>query len=308
MAVSIVRDAAFRLHLPGPRHPESPGRLGAIDEALATSSLEMIEVPARPALSEELLRAHEASHLSALDETRGRSVVLDPDTRTSPGSYDAALLAAGGAIDIALGVAKGQVPPGIALVRPPGHHATADRAMGFCLINNVAVAARALIAAGLAERVAIVDFDVHHGNGTEAIFYADPAVLFLSTHQWPLYPGTGEAHRTGIGAGLGFTVNVPLPAGAGDAEILAAMEDRFAPKLRAFRPDFILMSAGFDAFVDDPLGGLVVTVEGFREIAKRHAALADELCGGRIAATLEGGYDLPGLGRSVTAFLEAWDR
>lgn len=268
----------------------------------------MIEVPARAATTEELLLVHRAGYLQSFAETRGRSVVLDPDTRTSPETYDAALLAAGGAIDLALGVARGTTPPGIALVRPPGHHATPDTAMGFCFLNNVAIAARALIAAGLAKKVAIYDFDVHHGNGTEAVFYEDPAVLFMSTHQWPLYPGTGEAHRRGAGAGLGTTINVPLPAGSGDREIRAAFEERLAPAVREFGPDFILLSAGFDGFVDDPLGGFTISVEGFAEIARSWKALAVELCGGRIAATLEGGYDLAGLGRSVAAFLEAWER
>jgi acetoin utilization deacetylase AcuC-like enzyme len=307
MAVSVVRDAIFQQHLPGPRHPESPERLRSIDAALAASSLELVELPAKIATNDEISRVHREEYLAQIEATRGRSVMLDADTQTSPHSYDAAVRAAGAAISLVTSVARGAAPAGIALVRPPGHHAYADRAMGFCLFNNIAVAVEALRAEGLAERIAIYDFDVHHGNGTEAIFYEDPNVLFMSTHQYPFYPGTGASDAIGSGRGTGANLNVPLRAGTGDELFLEATEAVLEPKVRAFRPDIILMSAGFDAFELDPLGGLKVTVEGFRALAKRWRVLAEELCAGRMAAFLEGGYHLEGLGASVRAFLEGWD-
>jgi acetoin utilization deacetylase AcuC-like enzyme len=308
VAVSIVRDARFRAHEAGPGHPECPERLDAIDRALADSGLGLVEVPSRPAQPEELLRVHDPSLVQRLEGVRGRAVSLDPDTATSPGSVDAAFLAAGGTIDLALQIARKEAPPGMALVRPPGHHATRDRAMGFCLLNNVAIATAALRATGLASRVAIYDWDVHHGNGTEAIFYEDPEVLYLSTHQWPQYPGTGARSHTGRGKGEGATVNVPLPAGTDDETLLAVTDQILAPKVRAFRPDMILISAGFDPYEQDPIGGFQITVGGFKALAERWRDLAGELCEGKIAATLEGGYHLEGLGASVRAVLEAWDR
>lgn len=307
MAVSVVRDPSFRQHLPSPSHPESPGRLRAIDRALDASALTLVEREARPATREELLRAHDAALVDAVERSRGVPTIFDADTRTSAVSVDAALRAAGAAIDLATHVARGEAPPGIALVRPPGHHATRDRVMGFCLFNNVAIAARALQAAGLAERVAIFDFDVHHGNGTEAIFLDDPTVFFASTHQHPAYPGTGAPDVVGVGAAEGTNLNVPLAPGDGDAALHAALDAVVLPAIARFAPDVILLSAGFDAFDGDPLGALRVTPEGFRGVAERFRRFAEAHTEGRVAAVLEGGYHLDGLGRSVRAFLEAWD-
>ena len=247
--------------------------------------LEQFEVvEGRPAAREQIERCHSSAYLDRL-EALEVPTLLDPDTVGSETSYEAALLAAGctlGAVD------RG----GFALVRPPGHHALPERAMGFCLVNNVAVAARYAQAELGIERVAIVDWDVHHGNGTQDAFWEDETVLFASLHQWPFYPGTG-----GPGEENATTVNVPLPAGSGDEEYLTAFDERVAPAVRAFEPELLLVSAGFDAHVDDPLAGMRVTAAGFRELGRRCRDLAP-----RLAAVLEGGYDprtLPVLVRSA---------
>jgi acetoin utilization deacetylase AcuC-like enzyme len=306
MATSIVRDPRFLNHIPDEDHPESSARLRGIDRALEHTRAELQSITPRMATREELERVHTARYLDFFESKRGRAFAFDPDTLASEESIDIAILAAGSTIELFERIARKEAPPGIALVRPPGHHALPDRAMGFCLLNNVAIAARALIADGLAERIAIYDFDVHHGNGTQDIFYDDPSVMYASTHQWPFYPGTGAQGERGIGKAEGATVNVPLPEGTGDAVLLEVTKEVLIPKVEHFRPDMILLSAGFDPFERDPIGGFRVTIDGFRALAGAWREAAERLTGGRIAAVLEGGYHIEGLGASVRAMLEDW--
>ncbi len=284
-----------------PGHPEHAGRvdaiLGYLAEAGLLDGLAALDVAAAPAAS--LALAHTPTYLAGLAATAGATPQhLDPDTYVTPGSWSAACMAAGAAIAAVDAVVDGRADVALSLARPPGHHALADRAMGFCLLNNVAVAARHAQARGLA-RVAIYDFDVHHGNGTQAIFYADGSVLYVSTHQAGIYPGTGYAHERGAGDGAGCTLNVPLPAGAGDDAMAGAWEGVIEPAIRAFRPDIVLASAGFDASFRDPLAELRVTGAGFHAIGRRLADVADAVAGGRLVFALEGGYDLPALANGV---------
>lgn len=263
-----------------------------------------VESP-RSVTDQEILRIHDADYLTSIKETAGRAVALDPDTFTSPGTFSAAYLAAGAAVTAVDHVLDGT--PGtraLAMVRPPGHHAERNRAMGFCFFNNIAIAAASARARGLS-RVAIVDYDVHHGNGTQWSFYNDPSVLFISSHQFPYYPGTGAASDTGTGAGTGYTVNLPLSAGATDADYELVYAKLALPILKRFRPDLILISAGFDAHMNDPLAGMRLTGPYFGHLTAAIAAVADECCEGRLVAVTEGGYDLAALTESLRASIRA---
>ena len=301
----LVEDPRFREHRPPSGHPERPERLAAVHAAIAAREAELVRLAPRPATDEEILRVHLREHLARLAEAARRAPVhLDPDTYVSPASLEVARLAAGGAIDLARRVAQGELAAGFAAVRPPGHHAEVARAMGFCLINNVAVVARALQAEAGVERVLILDWDVHHGNGTQHVFEDDRDVLYVSTHQFPFYPGTGAVREAGRGAGEGATVNVPLPGGCGDAEYVAALQRVLVPVARRFRPEFVLVSCGFDAHVDDPLAEMEVTGAGYEAMTRIVRALADELCGGRLVFVLEGGYSASGLEAGTAAVLD----
>jgi acetoin utilization deacetylase AcuC-like enzyme len=293
----------FAEHTPPPGHPEGPDRAAvfeAVAEAWRARGGEVFDP--RPATRDELARVHTAAHLDAMEATAGRAVMIDADTFTSPESHEIALLAAGAAIDAAQAAWRAY-EPAVALVRPPGHHAEPGRAMGFCLYDNIAIAAAALRADGV-PRVAIVDIDVHHGNGTQAAFYDDPSVLYVSTHQFPYYPGTGAADDRGHGAGLGATVNIPLEVGTTDDVFVAAYADQVVPALEAFRPDILLVSAGFDAHRLDPLAGLRVSTEGYRQVVTRIDEASRQLCGRRSAWITEGGYHLGALRECLDGLID----
>jgi acetoin utilization deacetylase AcuC-like enzyme len=297
----IVFDERFQAHVPPVGHPERPDRLAAIEARLARDGLlaRCRRIPARPAADEELLAIHTPRLLAEIGATAGRELAqLDPDTWTSPGSALAARLAAGGLVDLTRAVLQGDLANGLALVRPPGHHAEADRAMGFCLFNNVGVAASAARRAG-AERILVVDWDVHHGNGTQNSFLDDPSVLYFSTHQFPFYPGTGALHESGGPAARGRTINVPWPPPRGDADHLAAFDRVLLPAARAFRPDLVLVSAGFDAARGDLLGEQIVSPDGYAAMTARLLPLA----GGKLVLALEGGYALDAISASAAACL-----
>jgi acetoin utilization deacetylase AcuC-like enzyme len=258
----------------------------------------------RPATLEEISTVHAPEYIRHIEEqVRRGGGWLDPDTVTSPGSYNAAIYAAGGVITAVDAVLNRQADNAFALVRPPGHHATCWQAMGFCLFNNIAIAAKYALANFDIKRVLIIDFDVHHGNGTQDAFYADPQVLYFSTHQYPLYPGTGSIDETGTKDGEGFTINVPLLAGWGDDEYQAVFEDILAPIARRFEPQLIMVSAGYDAHWADPLAQMRLSASGFARLVEIIKTLADMLCEGRLVLALEGGYHLKALSLSIGATL-----
>jgi len=301
----LYASTRFNEHVTPPGHPERPERSDVLDAIAARWSARGADVAApRAATRDQLLRVHDAEHLRRIAETAGRATALDPDTYTSPESYEIALLAAGAVVDAVERVMGHSHRAAFALVRPPGHHAERNRAMGFCLFNNVAVAAAHARALG-AGKVAIVDYDVHHGNGTQHIFEADPAVLYVSTHQYPYYPGTGAAGEIGRERGRGFTINLPLEVGAVDEDYQVAFARVVVPVLRQFEPDLLMISAGFDAHERDPLGGMRVTTPAFAAMTSELRAVAEECCRGRIVAAVEGGYDLQALGASLDAAIES---
>jgi len=306
MSLVLVSSKRFVDHVTPAGHPERPERAQVLDAVAASFKEQGGEVvEPRSATDEDLLRVHTQEHVDAIVATRGKATMIDEDTFTSPDSDDIARLAAGAVltgIDRALDGPKGS--RSLVLVRPPGHHAEADRAMGFCLYSNVAVGAAYARSRGCA-RVAIVDYDVHHGNGTQWIFYEDPTVLFVSSHQYPFYPGTGAASEKGRGAGQGFTLNIPLDAGAKDDEIERKYAAQVIPAVRNFKPDLLLISAGFDAHEMDPLGQLRMTTEGFGRLTKTLIDLANEVCEGRAVLVTEGGYDLKALSDSLRAVIGA---
>ena len=305
---AIVYHPDYLLHDTG-NHPERKERLLAIMRLIEESGINVRKIEPEPASIEQIQYVHDPEYIEKVKYHSEHEIPLDPDTVVCKDSYHVALLAAGGAIcaiDLAMGGAN-DADNAFALLRPPGHHAFPDRGSGFCIFNNIAIGARHAQQSGR-ERVLIVDWDVHHGNGTQLMFYDDPTVFYFSVHQYPHYPGTGSADETGEGDGRGYTLNVPLPAGSGDAAYIDAFEKILTPAALEFDPDIILVSAGFDAHLDDPLAGMAVTTEGFEKMASVVSSIAEECCGGRLAIMLEGGYDLHALSHSVLAVLGVLER
>jgi len=295
-------------HDNGPGHPERPDRLLAIRRRLAERGLldRLLLLQPDEAPLDSLALVHDRAYIEAIRRACERAPVrLDPDTGVSPGSWRAALLSAGGALQACDAVLAGKARSAFVCTRPPGHHAEAGRAMGFCLFNNIAVAARHLQRAHGLGRILIVDWDVHHGNGTQHMFESDPTVFYFSTHQFPFYPGTGSARETGSGRGAGFTLNYPMPAGSGDAEYIEVFQSVLCPEIDRVQPEAILISAGFDAHRDDPLAGMSLTEKGYAALTSILREAAGRHCDGRIISLLEGGYDLQALAASVEAHLLA---
>lgn len=303
---AVVIDREYLKHDPGPFHPERPERLKPLIELAAQLDVKSFSLlPPKAAKREAVESCHSADYIQLLESTsKANGYALDGDTITCRDSFGVGLLAVGGFLELLDSIAAKDSRDGFALVRPPGHHALKNQAMGFCLFNTVAIGAHHLKRRYGAKRILIMDWDVHHGNGTQEAFYEDPSVLYLSTHQSPYYPGTGAIDETGAGAGTGYTVNVPLPAGCGDAEYLRVFRDIVLPVVDQFEPEWVLVSAGFDPHQRDPLGGMGVTEEGFAGMARQLLDLADRYAGGQIAFLLEGGYDLTALKMSVAAVLE----
>ncbi len=302
----VVEDKRFLDHRGPAGHPERPERIRAVGAVLDARSAALTRVEPRAATPDEIFLVHSQDYFERVAEASRRAPVqLDADTYLCAESFEIALLAAGSTTELALRIASGELACGFAAVRPPGHHAERDRAMGFCVFNNIAIAARAVQQQASVDRLMILDWDVHHGNGTQHCFESDPSVLFASIHQFPFYPGTGAAREIGVGRGEGCTLNVPLPPGCGDLEYVGVMERLIVPAARAFRPEMLLVSCGFDAHRDDPLAEMNVTREGYRAMAAIARSLADDLCVGRIAFVLEGGYAVSGLQDGVHAVLDA---
>ncbi len=304
MKTGILADTLFMNHCAAGYHPEQPSRLSVIYKELETLGLfeKCHQVKAREATDEEILKVHTHKYLEKLKTLLpGNRGHLDPDTFFSPGSWKASLSAAGGTTDLVKMILEGSLDNGGAFVRPPGHHATPDRAMGFCILNNIAIAAESALEAG-AERVAIVDWDLHHGNGTQDAFYETPDVLYISTHMYPFYPGTGHFSETGKGKGEGYNINIPMPPRSGTEEFEEAFLRIILPVLDQFKPSLILVSCGFDAHVSDPIGSLRLETSDFRRLNRLIMKKAATLCNNRMALVLEGGYDLRSIG-SVSAAL-----
>ena len=305
---AVLHSPRFQEHETG-NYPERPERLRVIDRQLALGDVlaGRPEVPFGPASMTALRRVHDARYLDALIALAERGGgALDADTIVSPASWEVARLAAGAGVALVDAAIDGSAPHGFALTRPPGHHATPSHGMGFCLLNTVGIAAAHALARGFT-RIMIVDWDVHHGNGTQDAFYEDDRVLYVSLHQWPLYPMTGLRDERGAGRGLGYTINLPLPPGRTDTDYLDLMDEVVVPAGRSYRPELIVISAGYDAHGADPLGGMRLTADGFGLLTERLAALADAVCDGRLVAVLEGGYDPPATAASVIATIRALD-
>ncbi len=305
MSVGIVKDDLFLEHITDDYHPENPNRLRSIYSMLETMSDEgIVMVPPRRATREEIALNHNAAYIDYIAATSGKpSKRLDPDTVTSPKTFEASCFAAGGVLSLIDKLEASEIQSAFALVRPPGHHAERDRAMGFCIFNNIAIGARYLEKQYNAKKILIVDFDLHHGNGTQHSFYRDATVLYFSAHQYPYYPGTGWYEEIGEGDGEGYTINVPMSYGMSDEDYLYAFREVLVPVSDIYKPEMVLVSAGFDAYYNDPLGGMGVTEGGYAMMTKVLLEIAKKHSKGMALFALEGGYDLSGLASSVKAVI-----
>jgi acetoin utilization deacetylase AcuC-like enzyme len=299
----VIDDPRFDGHAPLGHHPERPERLIAARAAVAGAAARFEPTALRAATDAELARVHDPRFIERLSSLQGQKGYLDPDTYVSAHSVEVARLAAGSLVAMVDAMIDGPIGKGVALLRPPGHHARPARAMGFCLLNNIAVAAAHARARGI-DRIAVIDWDVHHGNGTQEMFWRDPHVLYVSTHQSPFYPGTGDVEEVGEGEGRGYTVNVPLAAGSGDAVYASAFERVVLPVVRAYAPELVLVSAGFDASRRDPLAQMDLSADAFGWMARELGRIADASAKGRMALVLEGGYDLVALEAGMRAAIE----
>ena len=307
MATALLLDPLYKAHDTGPGHPETAARYDAVTKALEPVRAKLKKIAPRAATEDEVALCHTRAYIATAkkDVELKRGQLSTGDTSISPASWNVALQAAGGVMNAVDAVFTKQAGRAFCAVRPPGHHATPERGMGFCLINNVAVAARYAQKKHGAERVLIADWDVHHGNGTQDAFYRDGSVLFLSTHQHPWYPGTGMAQEHGEGKGEGRILNYPLSAGSGRAEILTIFQMELIMAAEKFKPDFVLVSAGFDSRAGDPLGKFLLTDDDFRDLTKVMMEIAERHAQGRLVSVLEGGYSLSGLAAGVAAHVEA---
>jgi acetoin utilization deacetylase AcuC-like enzyme len=306
---ALLADPLYKRHKPGPGHPERPERFDAVVSGLERAGLlpRMPRVPSRAATVDEVAACHSREYIDIVERSvaRGDTRLITGDTDICRESLRVALHAAGGVLNAVDAVMEGRARNAFCVVRPPGHHATRERGMGFCIFNNVAIAARYAQKRHGAGRVLIADWDVHHGNGTQDIFYADGSVFFFSTHQYPWYPGTGRADETGEGAGRGTTLNCPFPAGSGREEILGAFEKELLPAARGFQPDLVLISAGFDSRKGDPLGRFTLSDRDFTDLTRLVLEIAAGHAGGRVVSVLEGGYHPDGLAAAAAAHVEA---
>lgn len=309
--LGYLLDDRYLLHNPGTRHPESPARLLAIQESLCESRVTQRWKALQPRLAglEELELVHQPAHVKNVEQASERApAYMDTDTSVSAESYETALLAAGGVLECVDSICSGKLRRVFAFIRPPGHHASAEHARGFCLFNNAALAAAYAREKHGLQRVAIIDFDVHHGDGTQSCFYKSPEILYISTHQFPFYPGTGDFNEVGNGGGKGYTLNFPLPAGTGDAVFAPVYSKIVSAVLDQFEPQFILVSAGFDGHIKDPLGGLALTHAGYGSAAASLILAAERWCSGKICFVLEGGYSSEGLRACTRAVLAQMEK
>ena len=302
---ALLADPVYKQHQTGARHPERPERFDAVMEAIGRMkpAEPLVRVTPRRATEQEIAYCHTADYIRLVrqDVAIGARELSTGDTRIGDKSLEVALEAVGGVLNAVDAVVEGKARNAFCVVRPPGHHATHNRGMGFCVFNNIAIGARHAQKRHKLERVLIADWDVHHGNGTQDIFYSDATVLFFSTHQYPWYPGTGAANETGEGKGKGFTINCPFPAGSGRREIVGAFRERLLPAADRFRPDLVMLSAGFDSRAGDPLGRFTLADGDFADLTSMMMEVADKYAKGRLVSVLEGGYDLDGLGAAAAA-------